>query len=315
MFPDQSLKENIVHGTPKNPLRALHFTSGPGTAYPNHFFVERHWHNYVEILLITKGDYLIEINLENQTLQEGDLCILNGGEIHQITSLQNASSHDAILFDPQILNFSYTDEWEETSIAPFLEQSLMIRNVLHPQDSGYQKLWSLSSELVRQALKQDKGWYMNCKLLLLEWFWLLTVHQMFLPAKEILSAADARKVRRYKTLVSYIETHYQEPLSLRQLSELIHCNSQYLCRFFREIAGVSPIQYLIFCRIDHACSLLAHSDYPITCIALDCGFENISYFIRAFRARKGCTPREYRAFIREQTDSGILPSPAVPPQS
>lgn len=298
--PDLSLRENTVHGTPKNPIWALHFTAGPGTAYPDHFFVERHWHDYAEILLILKGDYRIEINLEEQILHEGDLCILNSGELHQITGLQTEAVHDALLFDPQILNFSYADEWEESCIAPFLKQSVLIQNLLHPEDPGYPELHGLSARLIGLALGREKDWYIRCKLLLLEWFRLLTVHQRFLPARENLSPGDARRVERYKALVSYIETHYQEPLSLQQLSELIHCNRQYLCRFFRETAGVSPIQYLISCRIDHACALLADTSQSVTDIALNCGFDNISYFIRAFRAHKGCTPREYRVQRKKQ---------------
>ncbi len=68
----------------------------------------------------------------------------------------------------------------------------------------------------------------------------------------------------------------------------------YWRRFFREIAGVSPIRYLISYRLERACSLLVHTTQSVTDIALECGFENISYFIRKFREEKGCTPKEYR---------------------
>jgi AraC-like DNA-binding protein len=64
---------------------------------------------------------------------------------------------------------------------------------------------------------------------------------------------------------------------------------------FKEIAGVSPIQYLIGLRLKKACDLLEHSSKSVLEIALDCGFENISYFIRKFKEVKGCTPKEYRS--------------------
>ena len=63
MYPDLSLKENITHGTKEQPIRAMHFTTGKSTPYPDHFFVSRHWHSYIEILHIVKGSYLFEINL------------------------------------------------------------------------------------------------------------------------------------------------------------------------------------------------------------------------------------------------------------
>ena len=77
MYPDLSLKEKVTHGTPRNPIHALHFTTGEGTPFPDHFFVSRHWHGYVEILYILKGNYQFEINLENHYLSQGDIFVTN----------------------------------------------------------------------------------------------------------------------------------------------------------------------------------------------------------------------------------------------
>lgn len=302
MNPDLSLKEKTIHGTKTNPVWALHFTAGEGTYYPDHFFVERHWHHDVEILFIHKGSYLFEINLDNYILNEGDICILNSGELHQITGQCADAVHDAILFDPQILDFSYADEWEEHFIAPFLNQSLICKNILHPMDAGYPEIEIVVRKLMDQALRQDRGWYVKSKLLILELFHLLTGCEMLLPAKDVMSAADSRKIGRYKMIISYIEKHYSDPISLQQLADTIPCNSQYLCRTFREISGISPIQYLISYRLEKACSLLSQTAQPVTEIALDCGFENISYFIRKFKEAKGCTPKEYRRQIAEGTE-------------
>lgn len=294
MYPDLSLKENVTHVSRKTPIWAMQFTAGPGTSYPEHFFKERHWHNYVEMLLVTKGDYLLEINLENHILKEGDICILNSEELHQITGLCTGAVHEVILFHPQILSFSYADEWEETYIAPYLNQALVFRNILPPSGEGYSEILSAYRSLMNEALRQADGWYIKCKLLLLELFRLMAEHRMLLPAKEAVSEADSRKINRYKTIVSYIEAHYGEPVSLQQLADTIPCNSQYLCRFFREIAGMSPIRYLIVYRLERASELLLRTKKPVTEIAFDCGFDNISYFIRKFKAVKGCTPKEYR---------------------
>lgn len=294
MYPDLSLKENVVHGTREHPVSILHFTAGKGTIYPEHFFVKRHWHDYVEILFIVKGNYIVEINLQEQILKEGDFCIMNSGEPHQITGMEPEAVHDVILFVPQILDFSYADEWEEKYITPFLKQLLMLKNILRPGDTGYDEILSVFRETVDTGLEKNPGWYIPCKLRILELFGLAVKYQMLLPATEVMSAASGRKISRYKTIITYMEKHYQEPLSLQRLSELISCNAQYLCRFFREIAGVSPIRYLISYRLERACSLLVHTTQSVTDIALECGFENISYFIRKFREEKGCTPKEYR---------------------
>lgn len=315
MRPDLSLKENVIHGTREHPVSVLHFTAGKGTPWPEHFFVKRHWHDYVEIIYIVKGNYFVEINLQEHLLKEGDLCILNSGEPHQITGTASEGIHDVILFTPRILDFSYADEWEENYIAPFLKQDLIFQNILHPEDAGYEEMLSVFQKAAETGLQQTPGWYLPCKLRILEFFSLAVSYQMLQPAEKLLDAASTRKIDRYKTIVTYMERHYQEPLSLEQLSGLISCNSQYLCRFFREIAGVSPIRYLITYRLERACSLLIHTRQPVTDIALECGFENISYFIRKFREEKGCTPREYRrTHLRTAGAAAEMKHPTAAPE-
>lgn len=293
MYPDIFLRENVTHGTREHPIAGIHFRSGSGTPYPDHFFVERHWHSYVEILLIQKGSYFVEINLETYVLQEGDICILNSGDLHQITGKSRETIHDVVLFDPKMLDFSYADEWEEQYIGPYVDGILMLKNIICKAEEN-SVIWRLAQELAQRTIQKEAHWYVKCKLLILELFYAMTKQQKLLPAEHVRSAADARKVGRYKTIISYMEKHYSEPISLQQLADTIPCNSQYLCRFFKEIAGITPVQYLIAYRLERACELLNDSTKTVMEIALDCGFENISYFIRKFKEIKGCTPKEYR---------------------
>ena len=111
-----------------------------------------------------------------------------------------------------------------------------------------------------------------------------------------------KKDGRYRIHVHYLRSGFVSRLEytrrctamLKDLADAIPCNPQYLCRFFKELAGVSPIQYLINYRIERACGLLANTSLPILRIAMDCGFDNVSYFIRKFKEARGCTPKEFR---------------------
>ena len=97
-----------------------------------------------------------------------------------------------------------------------------------------------------------------------------------------------------KAVFSYIESHYGEKISLEDLAGTIHMNRNYFCRFFKEKAGKTPFSYLNEYRVNQAASQLLSTRLPITEIALNAGFENMSYFIRQFRRFKGCTPSAYR---------------------
>lgn len=291
---DSTLKENTTHGTKKNPIVGMQFRTGPGTAYPEHFFVGRHWHHAAEILFITKGSYLFEINLETYRLNAGDICFLNSGDLHQITGLEADTTHEVVIFDPHILEFAYPDEVQEQVIAPFLNHERIFKNTLYMTDQLYPVVLPLIQRLLRLAAETKHNWYLSCKLLLLELLSVMT-EEGFLQQKDLAwSAADKLKVSRYKEIVSYIEKHYSEPISLKDLADTVSCNGQYLCRFFKEITGSSPIQYLIAYRIERACMLLSDTTMSVLEISMECGFDNASYFIRKFRQLKGCTPKQFR---------------------
>lgn len=294
MNPDFTLKENVTHGTKKNPIAGIRFQTGPGTAYPDRFFVGRHWHHDVEILFIEKGSYLFEINLETYRLHAGDICFLNSGDLHQITGLERDTAHAVVLFDPHILEFAYSDEVQEQVMAPFLNHERIFKNILCTTDPLYPSIAPHIRELMRLAVEAEHNWYLSCKLLLLKLLSVTTGERFLQQSDSAWSAADKQKVSRYKELVSYMEEHYAESISLQELADIVSCNAQYLCRFFKEITGSSPIQYLIAYRIDRACMLLSDTTLSVLEIGMECGFDNASYFIRKFRQLKGCTPNQFR---------------------
>ena len=290
----QSLKENTQHGTSGQPVTSIHFTTGAGTFYPDHFFVERHWHYPVEILKITKGTFTVEINLETYTLHAGDICFINSEELHRLEGLDSVTVHDAVIFHPHILEFSYPDEFQEQYAAPFLSHASSLPRLLTPEDPLYPVIAGLFDRVAALAEAGKDGWYFRVKLLILEMFYELCIHKKMPAAEELLSAAGKERISRYKKIVSYFEKNYMNRITLEDLASEVQVNPQYLCHFFREIAGVSPVQYLIRYRIDMAREALLETTRSILEISLDCGFENVSYFIRQFRKFTGQTPRQYR---------------------
>lgn len=295
MQTDSTLKENITHGTKKNPITGIHFLAGPRTLYPEFFSVDLHWHHSMEMISIIKGSYLFEINLETYRLNAGDICFLNSGDLHRITGLEKDTIHDVLIFDPHILEFAYPDELQEQIIAPFINHEHIFRNILRNDDPLHSITAPFVDRLLKLSIEKQPNWYLSCKLLLLELLAVLTGTDFLRQAESAWSASDKQKINRYKEIVSYMEQHYADRISLNDLANHVSCNSQYLCRFFKEITGCSPIQYLVNYRIDRACMLLTDTTMPVLEISMECGFDNVSYFIRKFRQLKGCTPHQFRS--------------------
>lgn len=70
---------------------------------------------------------------------------------------------------------------------------------------------------------------------------------------------------------------------------------EHAARTLRQITGESPRELVNRLRLERAALALRMEDQPIVAIALDAGFDSLSYFYRRFVARFGCTPRAYRA--------------------
>ncbi len=93
---------------------------------------------------------------------------------------------------------------------------------------------------------------------------------------------------------AYIETHFAEKITLDDLSHEFCVSKYYMLRSFRNQYGMTIIQYLATCRIQHAKKLLRFSDMQIEAIGRACGIEDVSYFNRLFRSYEGMTAGQFR---------------------
>lgn len=233
MNQDISLKENIHYGTKEHPISRLHFDTGAGTPYPEYFFVARHWHHYMEILYIEKGSFEFEINLQSFTLSQGDICILNPGDLHQIKGNSSDTKHNVILFDPCILDFSYEDEMQEKCIRPLINQLALLPNIYHCGSSIHAALSPKIKALMDTAAEMDYGWYMTSKLLILDIISSIYTANLMQSVQNAHAQTNQKKIQNYKSVISYMEHNYNQPVTLQDLADTIPCNSQYLCRFSR----------------------------------------------------------------------------------
>ncbi|MBN1673224.1 MAG: helix-turn-helix transcriptional regulator [Kiritimatiellae bacterium] len=102
----------------------------------------------------------------------------------------------------------------------------------------------------------------------------------------------------------YVQTHYLDRLRLVDLARRVAVSRQYLCEGFRQHFGVTPIEYAIRLRMQHAEELLSNADLNVTQVAERCGFSDVYYFSKLFKKRRGLTPSVFRrhppapAFLR-----------------
>jgi transcriptional regulator GlxA family with amidase domain len=104
-----------------------------------------------------------------------------------------------------------------------------------------------------------------------------------------------RDERRVTEIVRLIESTSDQPHALFDLAQRAGLSPFHFLRVFRKVTGVSPHQFLLRLRLNAAALKLRSTNEPITDIAYATGFEDLSNFIRTFRAEFGAAPSHYRA--------------------
>lgn len=95
-------------------------------------------------------------------------------------------------------------------------------------------------------------------------------------------------------ILSYINKHYHEDISLTTLSNVIHLTPQYISKMIKNETGKNFKDYLINLRIEYAQELIKSTDKSLITISEECGFPNNKSFIFHFKAKNGVLPSEYR---------------------
>ena len=103
--------------------------------------------------------------------------------------------------------------------------------------------------------------------------------------------------RRIKKVKDYIAVHYADQVRLEEMALLAGMSASAFSRFFKQHTGRNFVDYVIDIRLGNAARMLVDTETGISEICYSCGFNNLSNFNRTFKARRGYTPRDFRALF------------------
>lgn len=97
---------------------------------------------------------------------------------------------------------------------------------------------------------------------------------------------------------NYIKEHFQEEITLEELSRSLNISPQYFSRLFKEETGYNFIEYLTYIRIEHSKQLMHSTDMTIKEICFSVGYGDPNYFSRLFKKNTGLSPTTYTSMNR-----------------
>ena len=104
----------------------------------------------------------------------------------------------------------------------------------------------------------------------------------------------ARQSHSLNWVSSYLSFHIGEPLSVAEMARRANLSPSRFSVVFREHFGLSPHQYFLRLRIEHAQELLTTTDLPLRDIADSCGFAEVHHFSKAFKRIVYVSPGDFR---------------------
>jgi AraC family transcriptional regulator len=98
----------------------------------------------------------------------------------------------------------------------------------------------------------------------------------------------------------WLEANAARPVSLEGAAREAGLSPFHFLRLFTKVTGVTPHQYLVRTRLRRAARLLSREELPVTEVALDCGFADLSNFVRTFKRVAGMSPGKFRKKFQER---------------
>lgn len=126
----------------------------------------------------------------------------------------------------------------------------------------------------------------------------LILGSIYLDNHEKATGPGARGAREIEGLISYIQEHLDETITLDVLKSRSHLSVSRISQLFRDLTRHAPMEFVQHQRIQRACYYLDATDDPVGQIASMVGFDDQFYFSRVFRRITGISPREYRKRLR-----------------
>ena len=278
-----SLRETKQHGAVRFPFNIYPCTI-PGD-FPQ---VALHWQESMELIFVKRGAGLVQAGAVTHPAYMGDIFIFTPGTLHALRQTEGQyMEYENIIFDPELLGGA-GDLCAEKYILPLQSGRLALNVHLTPDDLYYPQEANCLKEIEDANSSKLPGYELVIKSGLLRFLALLILHgKQQLPAE----TADTR---RLKTVLQWISEHYAQKICVADAAEVCSFSSSHFMRWFRQMTGQSFIAFLNEYRLNTAAEALQTTDETVLTIASRCGFENLSYFNRIFKAHFGITPRDYR---------------------
>lgn len=253
---------------------------------------QHHSHICFEITVVDSGSGVYTTNNGNYPMQRGDIFIFSSNEYHCITEVGNEGLGLTNLhFEPRYLWGNYADSLSEKNINFPFYHSKDFKNRISGEKA---KTIHNYVEQIKFELSEKKSEYQLQVKSLLNMLLIKLIREFDYTDES--NAVNSMQFKNIQHILTFIDEHFTEKLSLSELAELAGMSQNYFSTFFKKISGITLWDYINSKRINMAVQLIRSSDSGKNMleIATLCGFNNTTHFNKMFKRITGMTPTEYK---------------------
>lgn len=263
--------------------------------------VPLHSHNFWEIALVLSGTgrhvvYLPEREEIVYPISDGDVCMIAPGEKHSF-KFEPGEELEIInlLFNPLVVQRGDNTNWDDMSASDFIHiypyipamKRQQFQIALTPDEKQFtcEMIERLEDELKTKAIGYNTMAQLYFSLILTKF-----MRVYYSQTNGLLDNVS----NCIQMVVQYISRNYNHEITLERLAEYTHFSVRHLTRKFKTVMEMSIAEYILQQRISNAKILLQSTDRKIEDVALESGFNSVSYFCLQFKKATGMTPQQYR---------------------
>ena len=281
------LRENRIHGDASFPLNAYHMEIAGGD-----MVLDCHWHEELEFLTVTSGQAVFQIDTAYYDVRAGEGIFVNSGELHAGYPLENTPcSFKAIVFSDSFLHNGSFDLIQSKYLDPIVKNRLSIKRHITGADEWEQTLLQRLNQTMDKVLDCAPAYELLVKSELYAIISLIVMNSKPAPSAE---GSRSYRTEEMKAALKYMQDNSSLKLSTMDISSHLNMSEGHFCRLFKQYFKRTPMEYLNCYRVSKAARLLKDTELKILEVAMEVGFDNLSYFIGTFKRFMGITPAKYR---------------------
>lgn len=259
-----------------------------------------HWHDDIEIIKILSGTMNFYVNGEVFHLIENDMLMINSKQVHYGYEYRN----DNCKFICLMLNSSVwkiNESLYEKYVKLIIEDNKLSAWHFKQKEDNKNELDALFEELLL---------WNNSKIKAKEWKVLGLIYDLWYQIYTLISDKKimggvfkddfSRDINIFKQMVAFIYQNYKNSISLQEIAQAGNIGKSKCCDLFRKYVNKTPIDFVNVYRLEKSKLLLKYKDLTITQVALNCGFNNGSYYAEIFKKYNQCTPSAFRKRLNKE---------------